>query len=296
MIVHDVVGVAALPVPPSESLGKRSSCPCEQLDALSPFNPLSEMRQKKRRKIHGPTPSSPPRRNYEITQDAFASRISRGPESVVYPAADVSGSSSSASSSTEGESGLRSAESVVDGQQVRRVEKCLEPMFEYERYGAEVTHAILPGKARTINHKSVPVPETDTGSRRPKPRERGRNYNVLSSEIPCRKEEASLFPGLLWPFLRSLGGRRRRPPSGARAINLRPRTVSVDSFYGVGLPKGNGACKGFLGRTEIGPRVQRQKELDCKTHPSTGRNRLSDPTVPSGRPSLNDKSYSRITG
>nr|GLL16988.1 hypothetical protein Saspl_050854 [Ipomoea trifida]GMC62936.1 Protein root UVB sensitive 1, chloroplastic [Ipomoea batatas]GLL16992.1 hypothetical protein Saspl_050854 [Ipomoea trifida]GLL25351.1 hypothetical protein Saspl_050854 [Ipomoea trifida]GLL25366.1 hypothetical protein Saspl_050854 [Ipomoea trifida] len=31
------------------------------------------------------------------------------------------------------------------------------------RYGAEVTHAILPGKARTINHKSVPVPETDTG-------------------------------------------------------------------------------------------------------------------------------------
>uniref|UniRef100_A0A8S0WSX3 Uncharacterized protein n=1 Tax=Spirodela intermedia TaxID=51605 RepID=A0A8S0WSX3_SPIIN len=31
------------------------------------------------------------------------------------------------------------------------------------RYGAEVTHAILPGKARTTFNKRVPVPETDTG-------------------------------------------------------------------------------------------------------------------------------------
>ncbi|RYR03292.1 hypothetical protein Ahy_B06g082163 [Arachis hypogaea] len=31
------------------------------------------------------------------------------------------------------------------------------------RYGAEVTHAILPGKARTTFNKSVPIPETDTG-------------------------------------------------------------------------------------------------------------------------------------
>ncbi|CAN4125291.1 unnamed protein product [Withania somnifera] len=31
------------------------------------------------------------------------------------------------------------------------------------RYGAEVTHAILPGKARTTLSKRVPVPETDTG-------------------------------------------------------------------------------------------------------------------------------------
>ncbi|KAG4202156.1 hypothetical protein ERO13_A05G323708v2, partial [Gossypium hirsutum] len=30
-------------------------------------------------------------------------------------------------------------------------------------YGAEVTHAILPGKARTTFNKRVPVPETDTG-------------------------------------------------------------------------------------------------------------------------------------
>ncbi|KAK3205154.1 hypothetical protein Dsin_019200 [Dipteronia sinensis] len=33
------------------------------------------------------------------------------------------------------------------------------------RYGAEVTHAILPGKARTTFNKRVPVPETDTGGR-----------------------------------------------------------------------------------------------------------------------------------
>ncbi|KAK8370089.1 hypothetical protein V6Z11_A01G153600 [Gossypium hirsutum] len=31
------------------------------------------------------------------------------------------------------------------------------------RYGAEVTHAILPGKARTTFNKRVLVPETDTG-------------------------------------------------------------------------------------------------------------------------------------
>ncbi|KAH0849762.1 LOW QUALITY PROTEIN: hypothetical protein HID58_096114, partial [Brassica napus] len=41
--------------------------PCEQLMHYLPSNPLSEMRQKEG-KIHGPTPSSPPRRNYEITQ------------------------------------------------------------------------------------------------------------------------------------------------------------------------------------------------------------------------------------
>nr|YP_001152217.1 ORF61c [Pinus koraiensis]ABP35458.1 ORF61c [Pinus koraiensis] len=32
-----------------------------------------------------------------------------------------------------------------------------------KRYSAEVTHAILPGKARTTFNKWVPVPETDTG-------------------------------------------------------------------------------------------------------------------------------------
>ncbi|KAI9196789.1 hypothetical protein LWI28_027008 [Acer negundo] len=32
-----------------------------------------------------------------------------------------------------------------------------------KRYGAEVTHAILLGKARTTFNKRVPVPETDIG-------------------------------------------------------------------------------------------------------------------------------------
>ena len=38
-------------------------------------------------------------------------------------------------------------------------------MFEYQALlrSAEVTHAILPGKARTTFNKRVPVPETDTG-------------------------------------------------------------------------------------------------------------------------------------
>nr|GLL16987.1 hypothetical protein CQW23_34938 [Ipomoea trifida]GLL16991.1 hypothetical protein CQW23_34938 [Ipomoea trifida]GLL25348.1 hypothetical protein CQW23_34938 [Ipomoea trifida]GLL25350.1 hypothetical protein CQW23_34938 [Ipomoea trifida]GLL25353.1 hypothetical protein CQW23_34938 [Ipomoea trifida] len=46
-----VVGVGGSPrVPPSEISGEEDQVgPCEQLDALSPFNPLSEMRQKKRK-------------------------------------------------------------------------------------------------------------------------------------------------------------------------------------------------------------------------------------------------------
>ncbi|TYJ27143.1 hypothetical protein E1A91_A07G166100v1 [Gossypium mustelinum] len=50
-----------------------------------------------------------------------------------------------------------------------------------------------------------------------------------------RPYEASLFPGISFGlYLHSLGGRRRRPPSGgARAINLRAKGQSqVDSFYG----------------------------------------------------------------
>ncbi|KAF7015733.1 hypothetical protein CFC21_067809 [Triticum aestivum] len=46
-----------------------------------------------------------------------------------------------------------------------------------------------------------------------------------------RPYEALLFPGIgLGPFLRSLGGRRRRPPSGgARAISEIPLWKSSDS-------------------------------------------------------------------
>ncbi|CAL5064722.1 hypothetical protein GQ55_2G215300 [Panicum hallii var. hallii] len=46
-----------------------------------------------------------------------------------------------------------------------------------------------------------------------------------------RPYEALLFPGIgFGPFLRSLGGRRRRPPSGgARAISEIPLWKSSDS-------------------------------------------------------------------
>ncbi|KAK7239896.1 hypothetical protein RIF29_43264 [Crotalaria pallida] len=127
------------------------------------------------------------------------------------------------------------------------------------RYGAEVTHAILPGKARTTFNKRVPVPETDTDHvwgltpaqcRKVKevgdlmtgepateaPVNGGRNYNERLGEIDMsvkmrttctwteRPYEASLFPGIGFGlFLRSLGGGRRRPPSGgARAISEIP--------------------------------------------------------------------------
>ncbi|KAG9438465.1 hypothetical protein H6P81_021588 [Aristolochia fimbriata] len=70
-------------------------------------------------------------------------------------------------SSTEGESGPKiRPKGVVDGQQgrVRRGrENASSQCPSTRRYGAEVTHAILPGKARTTFNKRVPVPETDTG-------------------------------------------------------------------------------------------------------------------------------------
>ncbi|KAK4740564.1 hypothetical protein SAY87_032243 [Trapa incisa] len=76
------------------------------------------------------------------------------------------------------------------------------------RYGAEVTHAILPGKARTTFNKRVPVPETDTGEPATEaPVNGGRNYNGPK----------------VAKFLVGLGGRRRRPPSGgARAVSEIP--------------------------------------------------------------------------
>ncbi|KAH0752348.1 hypothetical protein KY285_005496 [Solanum tuberosum] len=89
-----------------------------------------------------------------------------------------------------------------------------------------------------------------------------------------RPYEASLFPGIgFGPFLRSLGGRRRRPPSGgARAIRPTGQgTVSGRQFlWGVGLPKGNGGVQRFprAGR-RLALECKGRRELDCKTHPSS---------------------------
>ncbi|KAI3486107.1 hypothetical protein L1887_50381 [Cichorium endivia] len=142
------------------------------------------------------------------------------------------------------------------------------------RYGAEVTHAILPGKARTAFNKRVPVPETDTE----------------------RPYEASLFPGIGFGlFLRSLGGGRRRPPSGGvRAISEihsgRARILTLCQDV-----RAKGQSQVSSGRTEIGPRVQGRGSLTARPTRRAGTKvGLSDPTVPSGRAVAQpDKSYSR---
>ncbi|KAF7004152.1 hypothetical protein CFC21_019402, partial [Triticum aestivum] len=60
-----------------------------------------------------------------------------------------------------------------------------------------------------------------------------------------RPYEALLFPGIgFGPFLRSLGGRRRRPPSGgARAISEIPLWKSSDSNL-VSDPRAKGQSQG----------------------------------------------------
>lgn len=76
-----IVGVGGSPRVPSSGIpGEEDRVgPCEQLDALSPFNPLFERNAAKGKKIHGPTPSSPPRRNYEITPRTPSASRGRGP-------------------------------------------------------------------------------------------------------------------------------------------------------------------------------------------------------------------------
>ncbi len=71
-----IVGVSGSPRVPSSGIpGEEDQvAPCEQLDALSPFNPLAKCG-----KIHGPTPSSPPRMNYEITPRTPSASRGRGP-------------------------------------------------------------------------------------------------------------------------------------------------------------------------------------------------------------------------
>ena len=56
-----VVGVGGSPRVPSSGIpGEEDQVgPCEQLDALSPFNPLSEMRQKEKNPWTDPIVSTP---------------------------------------------------------------------------------------------------------------------------------------------------------------------------------------------------------------------------------------------
>ncbi|KAK8504418.1 hypothetical protein V6N12_030515 [Hibiscus sabdariffa] len=132
------------------------------------------------------------------------------------------------------------------------------------RYGAEVTHAILPGKARTTFNKRVPVPETDTGEPATEaPVNGGRNYNgpkMRTTRIWTeRPYEALLFPGIGFGlFLHSLG------PTGQGTVSGR------QFLWGVGLPKGSGGVQRFprAGR-RLALECKGRRELDCKTHPSS---------------------------
>ncbi|KAG9438481.1 hypothetical protein H6P81_021574 [Aristolochia fimbriata] len=168
-------------------------------------------------------------------------------------------------SSTEGESGPKiRPKGVVDGQQgrVRRGrENASSQCPSTRRYGAEVTHAILPGKARTTFNKRVPVPETDTGEPATEaPVNGGRNYNGPK----------------VAKFLVGLGGRRRRPPCGGSEPSVRyhsgrARILTLcQDLRAKGQSQVTEACKRFprAGR-RLALECKGRRELDCKTHPSS---------------------------
>ncbi|KAL2248733.1 UNVERIFIED_CONTAM: hypothetical protein Sindi_2347000 [Sesamum indicum] len=183
------------------------------------------------------------------------------------------------------------------------------------RYGAEVTHAILPGKARTTfkqkgtctrnRHrwcrKVKEVGDLMTGEPATEaPVNGGRNYNgpkvakFLVGHVcedaglpaPGQKDpmkldcslglgEEGLLPGGPEPSVRYHSGRARIL---TLCQDLRAKGQSQAS------QKVTEACKGFLGPDGDWPRVQRQKGACCQDHPSSGTKvGLSDPTVPSGR-------------
>ncbi|KAL0721524.1 hypothetical protein Bca4012_036123 [Brassica carinata] len=133
------------------------------------------------------------------------------------------------------------------------------------RYGAEVTHAILPGKARTTFNKRCrkvkEVGDLMTGEPATEaPVNGGRNYNGPKvAKFLVGPYEASLFPGIGFGlFLRSLG------PTGQGTVSGR------QFLWGVGLPKGNGGVQRFprAGR-RLALECKGRRELDCKTHPSS---------------------------
>ncbi|KAI3485687.1 hypothetical protein L1887_50967 [Cichorium endivia] len=106
------------------------------------------------------------------------------------------------------------------------------------RYGAEVTHAILPGKARTAFNKRVPVPETDTEG--VPPHKGGRSDQARATVYQKHREPATEAP--------VNGGRNYNGPKVAKFLvgTYGPRTVSGRQFlWGVGLPKGNGGVQRF---------------------------------------------------
>nr|TKS00107.1 hypothetical protein D5086_0000186410 [Populus alba] len=169
-------------------------------------------------------------------------------------------------SSTEGESGPKiRPKGVVDGQQanIPVLPLLVRGTEEARRYGAEVTHAILPGKARTTFNKRVPVPETDTGV---PPHKGGRsdqagrlftkNTGEPATEAPVNGGRNYNGPKVA-KFLVGLGGRRRRPLRGGSEPSVRYHsgrarilTLCQDlraKGQSQASQKVTEACKGFLG-------------------------------------------------
>ncbi|GJT07228.1 hypothetical protein Tco_0841690 [Tanacetum coccineum] len=148
-------------------------------------------------------------------------------------------------SSTEGESGPKiRPKGVVDGQQVNIPVLPLVGPEGRRRLGEPATEAPRLGEI----DMSVKMRTTCTWTERP--------------------YEASLFPGIGFGlFLRSLGGRRRRPPSGGASQKVTE------------------ACKGFLGPDGDWPSsAKAEGSLTARPTRRAGTKvGLSDPTVPSGR-------------
>jgi hypothetical protein len=76
-----IVGVGGSPRVPSSGIpGEEDQVgPCEQLDALSSFNPLAKCGKRKENPWTDPIVSSPPRRNYEIAPRTPSASRGRGP-------------------------------------------------------------------------------------------------------------------------------------------------------------------------------------------------------------------------
>ncbi|KAL2224760.1 UNVERIFIED_CONTAM: hypothetical protein Sindi_3000000 [Sesamum indicum] len=161
------------------------------------------------------------------------------------------------------------------------------------RYGAEVTHAILPGKARTT------FKQKGTCTRNRHSAGRSREVGDLMTGEPATEAPVNGGRNYNGPkvakFLVGLGGRRRRPPSGGPEPSVRYHsgrarilTLCQDlraKGQSQASQKVTEACKGFLGPDGDWPSsAKAEGSLTARPTRRAGTKvGLSDPTVPSGR-------------
>ncbi|CAN4125394.1 unnamed protein product [Withania somnifera] len=129
------------------------------------------------------------------------------------------------------------------------------------RYGAEVTHAILPGKARTTLSKRVPVPETDTDH----------VWGLTPAQCRKVKEVGDLMTGEPATEAPVNGGRNYNGPKASQKVTE--------------------ACKGFLGPDGDWPSsAKAEGSLTARPTRRAGTKvGLSDPTVPTPRAHIDGK-------